>query len=67
LRLAVLFKYVALAEDSQPFQLSVNNRSLNIIYPRGWLQSHPLTRIALEREKNLLAKKGIALSVDRSA
>jgi len=66
LRLAVLFKYVAMVEDTHPFQLRVGDRHLTIIYPCGWLQNHPLTRIALEREKNLLAKKGINLAVDRS-
>lgn len=67
LRLAVLFKYVALVEDTFPFQLQVDNKNLTIIYPVGWLQSHPLTRFALEREKNLLAKKGIQLNLDRNA
>ncbi|MFA5631686.1 MAG: Ppx/GppA phosphatase family protein [Porticoccaceae bacterium] len=66
LRLAVLFKYVAPVESAPlPCQLQVDGRNLHILYPQGWLKDHPLTRLALAREKDLLAKKGICLSVDR--
>jgi len=65
LRFAVLFKYVALVEDTPAFQLKVEGRKLCISYPCGWLQNHPLTRFALEREQGLLARKGISLLLDR--
>lgn len=66
LRLAVLLKYVSLVEDSLPFTLAVKGESLFLRYPCGWLQNHPLTRFALEREQSLLAKKGIALEFDQT-
>lgn len=65
LRLAVLLKYVAVVEDSYDFQLEVEGDRLVITYPLGWLQNHPLTRYALQREQTLLAKKGITLGFDR--
>lgn len=65
LRLAVLFKYVALVEDAPVFQLNVEGRKLRISYPCGWLQNHPLTRFTLAREQGLLAKKGISLQLDQ--
>jgi exopolyphosphatase / guanosine-5'-triphosphate,3'-diphosphate pyrophosphatase len=66
LRLAVLLKYVAPVEDSPVFQLSADDRKLFLQYPCGWLQSHPLTRYALEREQSLLDKKGFSLLLDQA-
>lgn len=66
LRLAVLFKYVASVDDAPSFQLHVSERNLRISYPCGWLQNHPLTRFALEREQEVLAKKGIHLVLDQN-
>lgn len=64
LRLAVLFRYVTQVEETPAYQLSVNGRDLCISYPCGWLQNHPLTRFALNREQTMLAKKGIKLALE---
>lgn len=66
LRLAVLLKYVSSVEDSLPFTLSVEGDNMSLSYPFGWLQNHPLTRFALEKEQGLLVKKGVTLAFDQT-
>ncbi len=63
LRLAVLFKFVVPMEETTCFVLEVDNKKrLKLLFPRGWLQHHPLTRVALEQEEALLAKAGYTLT-----
>ncbi len=64
LRLAVLFKYVAPVEGQPAVSLVHGCDGMLLKYPRGWLQRHPLTRYALQREQELLARKGITLELD---
>ena len=66
LRLAVLLKYVRTVEESDDVQLCVDGDAMSITFPLGWLQGHPLTRHALERERSLLARKGITLNLKHS-
>jgi exopolyphosphatase/guanosine-5'-triphosphate,3'-diphosphate pyrophosphatase len=61
LRLAVLFKYVVPVEGSPPYRLRAAGKELEFRFPPGWLAHHPLTRYALENEKNHLARIGYSL------
>jgi exopolyphosphatase / guanosine-5'-triphosphate,3'-diphosphate pyrophosphatase len=66
LRLSVLLKHVEPVEDSPAFQLRAKGDGLLLLYPCGWLQGHPLTRHALEREQGILAKKNLVLEFDQA-
>jgi len=62
LRIAVIFKFVESVEETTCFQLRVGKKRLKLLFPRGWLQHHTLTRVALEQEQALLAKAGFSLA-----
>ncbi len=67
LRLAVLFKFVTPVEGEPPYHLTVKDNSLNLRFPPGWLQDHPLTRHALAAEKNQMARVGHVLNLSGRA
>jgi len=54
LRLAVLLNHGRSPEPLPPFQLSADDQSLDVVFPDGWLDRHPLTRANLEREAEYL-------------
>jgi len=54
LRLAVLLNHGRSLEPLPPFKLSADNLSLEVAFPDGWLDRHPLTRANLEREAEYL-------------
>lgn len=69
-RLAVLFRLAVLLHRSrmpalQPsFRLELRKRGLNLQFPRGWLERHPLTHADLEVEREALQSAGFKLSFD---
>lgn len=60
LRLAVLFSF-STPEAQARFDLRAEEDTLHLLFPRGWLQRHPLTSLALEDEQAYLAKAGYEL------
>ncbi len=69
MRLAALLKYLDRSRQLPDFEVSVEaqNNSLNLRFPGGWLTEHPLTLQALEQEKNLLKRWGVALRFKEKA
>ncbi|MDI3260637.1 MAG: exopolyphosphatase [Sinobacteraceae bacterium] len=66
-RLAILFRLAVLLHRSRtpklrlPLRLEVAGRSLRLVFGRGWLARHPLTREDLEIEAQRLAAVGYRL------
>lgn len=63
LRLAVLIQHPRNLEPAPEFTLRGNNNRLLVEFPRGWLESRPLTRADLENEKDYLARQDFVLEV----
>lgn len=67
LRLCVLFRLAVLLyrsrhrEDPPPVKLAAGKKSLELSFPGGWLEEHPLTRADLEQEAALLKEIGFEL------
>jgi exopolyphosphatase/guanosine-5'-triphosphate,3'-diphosphate pyrophosphatase len=62
-RLAVLLHRGRSAESLPSIQLQPKGRSLEISFPRGWLDAHPLTATDLENEIEYLKATGFRLRV----
>jgi len=63
LRLAVLL-HRGRSEQTQPkVELRVKGRSIDIEFPRGWIDDHPLTAADLEQEIELLKAAGFKAKV----
>ena len=62
LRLAVLLHRSRGAQEPASLELQVDERSLRIRLPEGWLETHPLTAADLEQEAGWLAGAGWRLS-----
>ena len=62
LRLAVLLNRDRIDGDLPILQLKPSEDSLQIEFPKGWLDEYPLTRIDLEQEQNYLRAIDIQLS-----
>ncbi len=60
LRLSVLFRLAVLLfrsrhrEDPPPISLAAGKNSLEVSFPKGWLEQHPLTHADLEQESTFL-------------
>lgn len=63
LRLAVLLHRGRSASALPKIDLQAKGRSLEITFPRGWLDAHPLTAIDLENEIEYLKAVGFRLRV----
>lgn len=63
LRLAVLLHRGRSAEVLPKIELQPKGRSLDIAFPRGWLESHPLTAADLENEIEYLKAANFRLRV----
>ena len=63
LRLAVLLHRGRSASLEVEPQLTAGNKHLKLRFPAGWLDTHPLTQMALEQETARLDGVGIKLSV----
>lgn len=61
LRLANLFKYVAEVDGVPGLGVCAGEDFLELTFPGGWLQRHPLTRAELETQQQYLEKAGYRL------
>lgn len=59
LRIASIFKYVEELEDLPEFMVSATEDSLNLSFPEGWCEQHPLTLWELEEAHSAFTKLGI--------
>lgn len=62
LRLAILLNRSRQATPLPNIELSLSDTQLSVVFPRGWLEGHPLTCADLEEEAKNLTAAGIALS-----
>ena len=63
LRLAVLLHRGRSATALPKIELQAKGRSLEIAFPKGWLEAHPLTAMDLENEIEYLKGVGFRLRV----
>ena len=63
LRLAVLLHRGRSAQTPPKVELRVKGRSIDIEFPRGWIEDHPLTAADLEQEVELLKLAGFKAKV----
>ena len=68
MRLGVLFRLAGRLNrgrdaERPPCVLRAKRERLELAFPAGWLDDHPLTRAALQQEARLLAAHGWALSL----
>ncbi len=67
--LAMLLRIAALLHRSRSdaalplFQVNAGNKRLELVFPDGWLDEHPLTRLDLDQESTWLASVGYELVV----
>ena len=54
LRLAVLINRDRIDGDSPVVELKARENALTILFPDGWLDEYPLTRLDLEQESEYL-------------
>ena len=66
LRLAVLLHRARSEEALPPMRLAVSENLITLELPSAWLESHPLTRIDLEQERDYLKQIDIKLVVAKS-
>jgi exopolyphosphatase/guanosine-5'-triphosphate,3'-diphosphate pyrophosphatase len=63
LRLAVLLHRGRSQTALPPIELTPRGRSLELVFPKGWLEAHPLTAADLENEIDYLKAVGFKLKV----
>ena len=63
LRLAVLLHRGRTAVPMPRIELAVKGRAVQLVFPRGWLDDHPLTATDLENEIEYLDDAGFRLRV----
>ena len=63
LRLAVLLHRGRSATSLPPIRLQAKARSLEVQFPEGWLDNHPLTAVDIEQEVAYLAAAGFRMRV----
>ncbi len=61
LRLAVLLHRSRVQDPLPEITLSVDDKTLKLVFPKDWLQEHPLTETDLETEAGYLENIGIKL------
>ncbi len=62
LRLAVLFNRGRSDTQVPDLQVRANGRSVELVFPKGWLAGHPLSKADLEREVQYLKAIGFSLA-----
>lgn len=62
LRIAVLLNRDRIDGELPILEIKAGEESLDVIFPKGWLEEHPLTEIDLQQEKNYLKNIEITLS-----
>ncbi len=63
MRLAACFKYVERLEQLPDFSICAADQSLQLEFPDGWLDQHPLTAQDLTVEQSYLGKLGLELTI----
>ena len=66
LRLSVLLQHAHNQDPPPPFRLKPGKRRLEIEFPTGWLDQHPLTRADLDNERDYLKRVDYQLIVKES-
>lgn len=66
-RLAIVLRLAALlnrsrVQSTSEFELNVKGKSLDLLFPKEWLDNHPLTQADLELEANYLTLAGYTLT-----
>ena len=61
IRISVLLKYTEEPSGTLNLELTAKNSTLILLFQNKWLDAHPLTRQAIDKEKILLADIGITL------
>ena len=61
LRLATLLHRSRNSEELPLFKLKAEKKTLSLVFPKQWLDAHPLTRADLEQETDYLAEIGAKL------
>ncbi|WP_462380701.1 exopolyphosphatase [Pseudomonas sp. Marseille-QA0892] len=62
LRFAILFHHIRGAQDMPRVQLKAGPRSLELVFPDGWLAANPLTQADFEQEAQWLERVGYTLT-----
>jgi exopolyphosphatase/guanosine-5'-triphosphate,3'-diphosphate pyrophosphatase len=63
LRLACLFKYVEQLESLPRFSIKAGDGKIQLQFPAGWIEQHPLTVFELREEQVQLRKFGMRLKI----
>lgn len=61
LRLAVLLHRTRAPDDIPPLEVTVDDETLRLRFPEGWLERHPLTLVDLQQESGFLRKSPVTL------
>ena len=62
LRFAILFHHIRGTQEMPKVKLVASERSLELVFPAGWLEANPLTKADFELEAQWLARVGYSLS-----
>lgn len=63
LRFAILFHHIRDPQQTPNIQLNANQNSLDIAFPQGWLETHPLTQADFAQEADWLKRIDFTLTV----
>ena len=62
LRFAILFHHIRGTQEMPKVKLVAGERSLELVFPAGWLEANPLTKADFEQEAQWLTRVGYSLS-----
>lgn len=62
LRVAILFHHIRGTQEMPKVQFKTEERSLELIFPEGWLSANPLTQADFEQEAEWLTRVGYRIS-----
>ncbi|UVE19812.1 exopolyphosphatase [Pseudomonas sp. LS44] len=63
LRFAILFHHIRGTQEMPTVQLQAGARSLDVVFPAGWLEANPLTQADFEQEAEWLKRIDFTLNV----
>ncbi|MFC3607646.1 exopolyphosphatase [Stutzerimonas tarimensis] len=63
LRFAILFHHIRGPQQAPEIRLQPGDNSLDVVFPEGWLQAHPLTQADFAQEAEWLKRIEFALTV----
>ncbi len=64
LRFAILFHHIRGPQQAPSFRLMATENSLDVTFPHGWLEAHPLTLADFEQEAEWLKRIDFSLTVN---